>query len=380
MPEELGIIPKLRVLAFATEMAAKHPEQAKNIATLKDTMEDRLTPELRVKMNFEMNRNAEALLAKARATIDANPKILEQVAGNPDVLGKIMGISAPKPPPKVQTQVAAAAPAAKKAAPVPSPPSRQRPSQDDGRKADNDRAAGKAAPAAPVAPAAKAKQTPAKPSDDAEMAQIVTQISKMKGFDEFLATAEKTPALRRVLEETLEGKGSTPEGKLAKLKSVKTMLDGDPDYFVKMNKLLKEQPGLANSMLSLAAENPGIAPMMMGMAPKVEEGLSFFGKIFGIGGAAKIGSLLNNFLNSGFLRTMVGMLSGVMNIFANAGEVFSSSNNGYKLTDTFRQLGFNIFGAAPTATPQERLSQKPAPVSMPAPVAPASPHQQQGTG
>lgn len=341
----LDVMTKLRLGAFAAEMAAKHPDQARTIMTLQDTLEQRLPLDLQNKIIEKLNKDPKGTLAAAGALIDKDPKILDAVNRDPSKLATIMGIQSPAAPAVAQTAQAATPPAAAANAPAGAEPPK---------------------PAAVAATVAAAAPKPVSDQDIAmrtKLSQESAAITKMPGFEEFAAKAEKSQSLTQAMN-AMMGKGSqTPEETLKALQDIKK----DPEFFTKANKAIDEiPPQMRENVFSSIAENPALGraaitgdqnakmQLMMGgmFGGGAGGGLSnLFGPNSPLQGITQmLGNLLPK-LMQGLMETFKPMIDSIKKFAGANGLMGGMGNGGGELLKQYSRTVDNALGTTSGQTP-----------------------------
>lgn len=300
---ELGTLTKLKLAAFAAEISAKHPSEARTVLALQDTLETRLAknPALQDEIIRKLNANTSGTLSNARAMIDKDPKILQQINADPTKLGALMGIKVAQAAPAPAQ--AAPAPAQAAAAPARSEPAKAEPAKPAAPKAEPAKAEPAKVEPAKVEPAKVAAQTAApaevaaKPLSDqevalrSELAQESLKVTQMKGFDELAAKADKSQSLSQAIDSIMGKDAQNPQSALTSLKD----LQKDPEFFVKANAFIDQIPEQSRDMaFTQIAQNPDLAKRAIGgdknaeneMRTKVMMGGLFGGGPEGKGGLA----------------------------------------------------------------------------------------------
>ncbi|QQG36458.1 MAG: hypothetical protein HYS17_01305 [Micavibrio aeruginosavorus] len=309
----LGVITKVKLGAFATEMGVKYPEQRGAILSLQDTLEQRLPPSIQNQITERLNRDADGTLAKARSIIEKDPKILDAINKDPMKLAQIMGVTAPQAP-----AVAASA---------------EPPRKIEGASGANAPARPEQQPQGGSAPAAVAAAPPAKPLSQAEMSdrqalnEAAMRISKMTGFEEFAAKAQKSQSLEQAMDAMMGDKKLSAADRLKSLKEI----ESDPEFFVKANKAIEDiPPQMRDNVFSQIAENPALgrqalsgdggAKMQLMMGGMFGGGGKGFSNLFG-GEGGGLGEMLSKILP----KLLEGLQQALAPIMQGIGKMMNSS-------------------------------------------------------
>lgn len=272
----LGAMTKVRIGAFATEMAASHPAQAKTIFTLQETLEQRLPVAVQNQIIEKLNRDPKGTLAAAKELINKDPKILDEVNKNPLKLATIMGVSVPATAAPAVATNAPAKPAVDNKVAVAPAATANAPSS--GKPAE-----AKPAPVAVAAAPAAAVKPPISDSELAlrtELGKETVKVTKMPGFEEFAARAEKSQSLGQAIDAMMGKSTGSSQEALAALKDIQK----DPDFFVKANKGIDEIPvQMRDNVFSQIAENPQLGRQALGGDQGAKMTLTM-GAMFGGGG------------------------------------------------------------------------------------------------
>ncbi len=319
---KLGTMTKMQLAAFAGELALKYPDHRRSIFSLQDTLEGKLdqNPQLQNEIIRKLNANTNGTLANARAVIEKDPKILEQVNKDPTKLASLMGIKMPAP---AQAAPAKAEPAPAKAEPikvVTATPKADTPKTDT-PKADAPKTAPAANPAAtnpaPVKPEAAA--VAAAPLSDqelaqrAEIAQESLKVTKMEGYDTLAKRAANSQSLSQAIDAMMGGKAATPQEQIKTLKE----LQKDPQFFVKANAFIDSVPEQSREMaFTEAANNPDLAKRAISGDKQAESELQnkvMMNGLFGGGADGKGG--LGNLFGGDMMKGLGEMLQKIIPAF-----------------------------------------------------------------
>lgn len=284
----LSTMTKMQLAGFAAQVSVAHPQQAATVFALKNTLEGKLdqNPQLQNEIIRKLNNNTAATLDEARKIIDKNPKILDEVNKDPTKLATLMGIKMPAP----------AAPVPKTAGQAPVSPADSQTTKP---------AAAVAEPAAAPKAAPLSKAPPAEAAIDKQIADESLKVTKMEGFTEFAARAEKSQSLSHAIDAMMGNDSSNPQDTLKALRD----LQSDKKFFVKANAALDEIPEQAReSAYEEIAANPKLAMKALQgdkvakdeMESRVQqrEMSNMFGGLLG-GGADGKGGLSNLFGGEG---------------------------------------------------------------------------------
>lgn len=338
---KLGVMTKVKLGAFATEMGVKYPDQRAAILSLQDTLEQRLPPDVQNQIIEKLNRDTSGTLNSARAMIDKDPKILDAINRDPMKLAQIMGVSTPAAPAAV-AQAAPAKPEAPATAPV---------------------AVGASAKPETVKPAqaAVAAVAPAKPLSQAEMAdrqavnEAAARITKMEGFEEFSSRAQKSQSLEQALDAMMGDKKASAAERLKSLKEI----ESDPKFFVKANQTIDQIPAqMRDNVFSQIAENPALGKqalagdggakmqlMLGGMFGGGGKGLSsIFGGEGGGGFMQMLGNLLPKLLE-GLQQAMAPILNGIGKMINSSGLMGGMGNGQGQVMNNFAKTVDQTMGA-----------------------------------
>lgn len=328
----LDVMTKLRLGAFASEMAAKHPAHAKTIFNLQETLEQRLPLDVQNKIIEKLNKDPKGTLAEAGKLIEKDPSILDAVNKDPLKLAAIMGVDA-KPAPVAAAQAAPAKPQAA------TPP-----------------ATAANAPVAPAKPEAKpavqqpapvaVAAAPAQPISDQELAlrkklgDESAEITRMPGFEQFAERAKDSQSLTQAMNAMM---GKDTKNAADALKALEEIRQ-DPQFFVKANQAIDQVPeNMRENVFSSIAENPPLgraalkgdqsAKMQLMMGSMFKPGGQGIGGLFSmmLGGGGQGGFDLGNMFggSNGALgaigNILASILKGAMDMFAPAFAKLSGS-------------------------------------------------------
>ena len=390
----LDVMTKLRLGAFASEMAVKHPAQAKTIFSLQETLEKRLPLDVQNKIIEKLNKDPKGTLAAAEKLIAKDPTILDEVNKNPLKLATIMGVEGVKPAAPVVTTTAAA-PAQTTAAPAPAG-------------AANAPAAAKSESAktapAKAEPVTVVAAPPAQPISDAELAlrtklgEESVKITKMPGFEEFAARAEKSQSLTQAMNAMMGKDAKTPQDALKALQEMQK----DPEFFVKANKGIDEIPEqMRDNVFTQIAENPQLGRDALSGDAAAKNRLTMsamFGGLFGgsggpggkggfdlgsmLSGGGGFGAILSNILPMliNGIKNMIGSLTGNAAKFASVPAIttygngdgavigrFSQSVDRALGTDSSKKPVYDATKPDQAPTPMAQLGQPKPEIATPAP-------------
>lgn len=104
-PQELDFMTEARLAKFAIEMRTKHEAYADDVISLRNTLKNRLPPDVRDQLVERLNRDPSGTIDKIRQMVDKDPKLLADFNKDPMKLAAAVGVKAP------DTALAAAAPA-----------------------------------------------------------------------------------------------------------------------------------------------------------------------------------------------------------------------------------------------------------------------------
>lgn len=334
-PQELDFMTEARLAKFAIEMRTKHEAYADDVTSLRNTLKNRLPPDVRDQLVERLNRDPSGTIDKIRQMVDKDPKLLADFNKDPMKLAAAVGVKAP------DTAPAAAAPAQAANAPAGSttPPKPQT-----------------AAPAAVAAASAK-PLSPAQVKTENESLTVYAEISKAKGFDELMQKAEKDPALQRALNSAMRSGEKSPEESLASLKEFRDALKKNPDMLVNANQMLDATPPqLRDNILTKMAENPQMARDVLSGDPKARSELMVSALMGGKNGPGGFIDMFKNMFKgggngfdfgmgggfSGLKRLLEGLAQGFMGMlggiggrtmsFAGAPQLMGVSTNNFQTT------------------------------------------------
>lgn len=308
----LDVMTKVRLGAFAAEMAIKHPSQKSAILALQDTLEQRLPLDVQNKIIEKLNKDPKGTLAAAGKLIDQDPKVLDEVNKNPLKLATIMGVDAkPAAPAANQAPVttAAATPAAAANAPATTTPAK--PANATKPDAKSEPVVVVAAPSAPAKPASEQEL-----SARAKLTEESAAITKMPGFEEFATRAEKSQSLTQAMNAMMGKDAQKPEDAAKALQDIRK----DPDFFVKANKAIDEIPEqMRENVFTQIAENPKLGRDALAGDADAKSKLtmsSMMGGLFGGGkGGFDMGALGKGMMDKGqgFLGMLGSLLPSLLN-------------------------------------------------------------------
>ena len=383
----LGVVTKLRLGAFATEMAASHPAQARAIMTLQDTLEQRLPLAVQNQIIDKLNQDPKGTLAAAKALINKDPKILDEVNKNPLKLATIMGVQpAAAPAVSAPATVAKAPEAASAPAAAANAPKAAKPVEPKVAESVAVVAATLAAPKAAVVISDNEFAARNKLGTEA------TNITKMAGFEEFAARAEKSQSLTKAMDAMMGKNASSAQDATKALQDIQK----DPNFFVKANQGIEQiPPQMRESVFTQIAEKPelgrqalggdGMAKMNLMMSAMMGgKGLGemFSGGGEGIGGVLKMLVSLLPMLLGGMQQAMGNVFKGHEK-FATAPGVMKMGGDGSQLANYGRSVDKAldvdtkakpvIDGASPEQTPKQlaEFSKPKVGLDAPDPSAPA---------
>lgn len=347
---ELGVLTKLQLAAFAYELEKKYPQHASTILSLQDSLESKLdkNPQLQNDIIRKLNNDTGATLAKARAAIDKDPNILNEINKDPTKLGPLMGV-----------KVTAAAPStpATSAKPDPAPATADKPAQatvkPDAEKPAPALAAVAAIPSAPLPDQEIALRK--------QVAEESLKVTQMKGFPELAERAKQSQGLSQAVDAMMARDAATPQDAIKKLKE----LQEDPEFFVKANAGIDKIPEQGReTAFSLIAADPELgkralagdakakSELMMkttmgamglgGLFDGGPDGKGGLGSLFGSGpdgkglgslfsgeGMKGLGEMLQKIIPAlmDMLKGVMAKLSGGLDKLAQSADLMSMGNN-----------------------------------------------------
>jgi hypothetical protein len=374
----LDVMTKVRLGAFASDMAITHPSQAKTILTLQDTLEQRLPLNVQNQIIEKLNKDPKGTLAAAKELINKDPKILDEINKNPLKLATVMGVNvapapaAPAKAPETKTVEGAGA--------RPSEPTK--PAQT---------AASRPAEARPepvvIVAAAKPPISDTELADRSRLSKEAAQVTQMPGFEEFAGRAGKDQSLSRAVDAVMGKNSDSTQEKIKSLKDIQS----DPQFFVKANKAIDEIPAqMRENVFSQIAENPDLGRQALkgdaGAKMSLTMGSMFggadgkgLGGMFGGEGMKGFGEMLANLLPRLLegLKEIFGKLMGGLEKFSQSPGLMRMGND----PDLTRQHGQVVDKTLGTdsrqkpvvdasrpndpATPMAELGKAPTPTTLP---------------
>lgn len=328
---ELGVLTKLQLAAFAYELEKKYPQHASTILSLQDSLESKLdkNPQLQNDIIRKLNNDTGATLAKARAAIDKDPNILNEINKDPTKLGPLMGVKVAAPTPSTP---------ATSAKPDTTPTQQELTTADKPAQATVKSDAEEPAPATVTA-------IPSVPLPDEvialrkQVAEESLKVTQMKGFPELAERAKQSQSLSQAIDAMMGKDAATPQGTINSLKKIQS----DPEFFVKANTGIDEIPEQAREMVfteiaadpelgykALAGDEKAKSELMM----KSTMGVFGLGSLFSSGpdGKGGLGSLFSGEGMKGLgemiqkiIPALMDMLKGVMTKLAGGLQEFLQS-------------------------------------------------------
>ena len=380
----LGVMTKLRLGAFAADTAASHPAQARTIMTLQDTLEQRLPLAVQNQIIEKLNRDPKGTLAAAKILIDKDPKILDDVNKNPLKLATIMGVT-PAAAPAAPTPVAVA-----KIADTAPMPAAAVSSPKVAKPVEPKAVEPVVVAAAPVAPKAAVVISDNEFAARNKLAAESINITKMAGFEEFAARAEKSQSLGKAVDAMMGKNAGSAQEEMKALQDIQQ----DREFFVKANKDIDQiPPQMRESVFTQIAEKPELGRQALGGDNGAKMNLMMssmmggkgLGEMFapggeGLGGILKMLASLLPMLMGGMQQAMGNIFKGNEK-FADAPGVMKMGGDGSQLArygDTVgRTLGVDttaklvVDGANPDQEPQTLGALNKPKVGAPAPDAKA---------
>lgn len=351
----LNFVTKMKLSAFATQTAIAHPEYQKTVFTLNDTLEQRLPLDVQNQIIGKLNKDPDGTLAAAKALIDKDPKILEEINKDPLKLATIMGVkTAPTPVAAAPTQEEKAISAPTAATQTTTAPAKATTTAPQATGAQ-------AAPPPKQESAAVAATAPVTISDEelavrAKLSEEAAKVTAMTGFKEFSDRAQNSQSLTQAME-AMMGQGAAPQDTLKSLQEIQ----GDPQFFVKANEAIDQIPEqMRDNVFTQIAEDPELGKKALQGDAGAKSSLmmsSMFGGMFGGAGGQGLGGLFSGEGMQGFgemisniLPKLMEMLSGIFGTLMGGLEKFSQSQgvmragNGLKLTGDFGRTIDNNMG------------------------------------
>lgn len=332
-PQELDFMTEGRLAKFAIEMRKKHEAYADDVTSLRNTLKNRLPPDVKDQLVEKLNRDPSGTIDKIRQMVNKDPKLLAEFNKDPMKLAEAVGVKAPAAP----AVAAAPAPAANAPAGATTPPS--------------------PATVTAAAPPPAKPITPVQLKTENETLTVYAEISKAEGFDELMQKAEKDPALQRALNSAMRSGEKSPEESLASLKEFRDALKKNPDMLVNVNQMLDATPPqLRDNILTKMAENPQMARDVLSGDPKARSELMTSALMGGKNGPGGFIDMFKNMFKgggngfdfgmgggfSGLKRLLEGLAQGFMGMlggiggrtmsFAGAPQLMGVSTNNFQTT------------------------------------------------